>query len=376
MNALRYDRSNLTGSAKRTDEGYIEDKPVVTRTGVFPYLNPDGTIRHELRHPIDVYAADSLATLALLPVTNGHPAERVTADNAKVLAVGCTGERADVDGADVRIMMRVTDAAAVSVVDNGRRELSCGYTVDLIEGPGVYDGKPYTHRQTNIRYNHLALVDRARVGSTARLNIDGAEQIQDETETGGKTPRKDQAAMRKVNIDGIEYDAAPEVANALTKAQAAITQANADAAAATKRADTMEAERDAAIEKAKQLEAANNADAIAAGVKSRLALVSAAASVLPKEVADKLETMSDADIRTAVIKAASPEANLDGRSDDYIIARYDAAVESLGTNKRNDASAAQRMATFPRQDGGGSAQPEDAARSKMLADRANRHAAN
>ena len=95
----RFDRGQVKGDAFVTDEGYIKANAVVTRTGVFLYKNPDGTVRNELRHPDDVLKNDSLNSMKMIPVTNGHPQERlITAENAKRLAIGYTGETITHDG--------------------------------------------------------------------------------------------------------------------------------------------------------------------------------------------------------------------------------------------------------------------------------------
>jgi hypothetical protein len=87
MTAMRFDRGELRGAATRTDEGYIRADAIVTRVGVLTYRNKDGTLRRELRHPDDVFSAESLASLKLIPVTNEHPPGRlVNADNAKELS--------------------------------------------------------------------------------------------------------------------------------------------------------------------------------------------------------------------------------------------------------------------------------------------------
>ena len=64
----RYDRAPL-GRSRRTDEGFLITPAHLTRTGVLEYLNPDGSVRRELRLPEDVFAPASLETYALKPVT-------------------------------------------------------------------------------------------------------------------------------------------------------------------------------------------------------------------------------------------------------------------------------------------------------------------
>jgi len=342
MNVLRIDRATL-GPARRTDEGYIEDRPIVTRTGVFAYSD-GGNVRRELRHPDDVFAADSLASLSMLPVTMGHPDVPVTSSNAKALSIGMTGEQPKIDGSNVLAAVRITDAQAVAGIEAGRRELSLGYRVDLLEESGTYNGQPYTHRQTNIRYNHLAVVDRGRMGATARLNIDG--EMVDETET-----RKDHNMPELVSIrldSGLTYQAAPEIAHALEAIRKDAADTAAKLTAETARADKAEGERDAAAAKLATLEAQRGDTAvIAEAVKSRLALLKAAESVGFKS--DTADTMTDREVREAVIKGDNADLDLSARSDEYVAARFDAIVELRADveKHRADALANQRKAVTP-----------------------------
>lgn len=88
----RYDKGVVQGETTVTEEGFIKARAIVTRTGVFLYKNADGTIRKELRHPDDVWQLDSLESMKMIPIVNGHPTERlVTSENAKRLSIGFTG---------------------------------------------------------------------------------------------------------------------------------------------------------------------------------------------------------------------------------------------------------------------------------------------
>jgi hypothetical protein len=42
---------------------------------------------------------------------------------------------------------------------------------------GNFHGEPYTHVQRRIRYNHLALCDKARAGAQATLRLDADDAI-------------------------------------------------------------------------------------------------------------------------------------------------------------------------------------------------------
>lgn len=327
METYHVDRSRVP-SVKKTSDGYLRGDAIVTRIGVFTYLNADGTYRKELRHPDDVLSDESLGTLQMIPVTVGHPSKPVTSENADRLSVGFTGQEVRVDGRHIVVPLTVTTRAGIEAIQGGAQELSLGYKLDLIEESGSYDGESYTHRQTNIRYNHLAIVDKARAGRAARLNLDGIEasvlihSMEKET------------TMHKVNVDGIAYDAAPEVVNYLSKQTARADKAEAELQTERARADKAEAARDAAVERADAAEAALKgtvpASSIQALVQSRVALESKVARVVNL---DNVSTMTDVALMTAALKSKNSSINLDGKSEDYIVARFDALVEGLGATE-------------------------------------------
>ena len=156
-----------------TPEGYLIDNPILTRVGIFEYHNPDGTIRRELRLPEEVFAAESLASYKGKPVILTHEAGLVDVDNVQQEHIGTILSEGIQDGDNVRAQIVIHDAESL---DYGLRELSLGYTQTPDETPGVWNGQPYDAIQRNIQINHLALVEKARAGEQARLNIDGEEQ--------------------------------------------------------------------------------------------------------------------------------------------------------------------------------------------------------
>lgn len=333
--AIRVDRASMP-AVTRTPEGYLRGDAVVTRLGVFRYRNPDGSERLELRHPDDVLQAQSLDSLKLIPITIDHPAALVSPANARELAVGTTGENYRIDGRHIVSPISITHADGIAAVQAGKRELSLGYAVDLVEETGTYNGEAYTHRQTNIRYNHLAIVDVARAGQAARINLDGAA-VQSETHGSEDTPMSD-AKLATVNLDGLEYQAAPEVAKALQKAQADLTaaQTNLDSTKADmqKEIDSLTAKLDEAKAKMKQMEDERGDSAIAARVKARVGLLATAGRFVKDaaELADK----SEREIQVAVIAARHDGIDLTEKSDEYVQARFDAVVEA--EPKRDDAA--------------------------------------
>jgi hypothetical protein len=326
---FRCDRAEFKASL--TPEGYLAGEAIATRTGVFEYVNNDGTIRKELRHPDDVLVDVSLASLKLKPVTDNHPSVLVNADNASVYQVGMTGESVRVEGGNIAVSFVVTDKSTVEKIKaNKKRELSLGYTLDLVEEAGVFNGDSYTHRQTNVRYNHLAIVEKARAGRLARINMDGvAVQLHhDDKEDDSMTEKE----MQAVNLDGLTYRADAEIAKALEKATQAEKQARLDSEALKGQVDELKAQLEA-------VKATHNDEAMAQAVAERVALLENAKRVVN---VDGLQGKSDRLIKEAVIKAKH-EINLDGKSDDYVNARFDALIEAL-PSVEDEAVAKQKQA--------------------------------
>ena len=259
-------------------------------------------------------------------MTVDHPRELVTVENADALSVGMTGESVTVDGQHIVAPLTITSRTGLDAVANGIRELSLGYRVDLVEEAGEYNGQPYTHRQTNVRYNHCALVAQARAGHMARINLDGAAVLSDTA----NDPKEAKPMTVKVNLDGIEYDAAPEVKNALEKARKDAADARADAERTKvdmqKEYDALKGKMDALKEEMDKLKEDRGDAAIAAKVKARVDLLAKAGKII--DTAPHMDA-SDRDIMEAVIKSRNDKADMTGKSDDYVAARFDAVVETV-----------------------------------------------
>ena len=183
----RWDAGSV-GEVERTDQGYLRCPATITRTGVFAYQQPGGKVRRELRLPAEVFDAAAMRSFGLAPLTNGHPPVMLSARNTARYQVGSVVEPRQ-DGDHVAAYVQITDADAIAEAEAGRRQLSCGYTCDLETCAGVTDGSDgvpaglhYDAIQRNIRGNHVALVDKARAGSTVQLRLDGADAFQIESD--------------------------------------------------------------------------------------------------------------------------------------------------------------------------------------------------
>lgn len=160
---------------RKTRDGYAVAEVRAARTGIQQYAGvevgrPDLAVVNVYRPPESVFSADSMASYGFKPVTINHPAEGVTADSWKSLAVGVVGGDVVRDGGFVKVPLALMDAAAIKAVQDGTREISMGYVCDLAFEDGVTpEGEPYQAIQRDIRINHLALVPKGRAGPHCRV---------------------------------------------------------------------------------------------------------------------------------------------------------------------------------------------------------------
>ena len=371
-----------------TPEGYLIDNPILTRVGIFEYHNPDGTIRRELRLPEEVFAAESLASYKGKPVILTHEAGLVDVENVQQEHIGTILSEGIQDGDNVRAQIVIHDAESL---DYGLRELSLGYTQTPDETPGVWNGQPYDAIQRNIQINHLALVEKARAGEQARLNIDGEEQggnQMSKARKDGLTPEeiarlveeyKQRQAQRMENTnptadegtnpdeqttDEGETDPVQEVKDrrdrrdasgdceTMDEASGVIAQQDEDiqklldfiaqlqakidfdeaSAEEEAKADSEGETAEANADEEEHQENPLNMDSIDAYVNQKIELI----RLGDKLNLDGIETMKPMDAKKAIITKVHPNIRLDGKDTAYINAMFDIAKESVGKRKGVD----------------------------------------
>lgn len=348
----RYERLDswmLVGCAVTDADGFLRDSPIVARTGIYIYQQPDGTIRREYRPPGEVFDTDSEASFIGKPIVVGHPASGiVNSDTAQDLAIGTIlSSGYPKDETNIACDIVIHNPSAIGE----KRGLSLGYRVDIEEAPGITpDGQQYDVIQRNIRINHLAVVDRGRAGAKARLNLDGDEIIE-----GVET-------KMKIKIDSVDFEVDEKIANyvnslqnkeenARVKLDTANTELKsvkeqntalkADADDKKAKLDAMTAERDglkakvdaADAEKEKAVKEA--VEAVKADMQERAELEETAKIAK----VEKTDGLTNAELKAGIVKAAFGEKfKLDGASDAYLDGAYSAAKEMLrNDNAKNQA---------------------------------------
>jgi len=243
-----------------------------------------GTVRHY--NPPAVLEA-ALTDLQDVPVTFNHPAKMVTTQTYRDVAAGHVVGAAAFTAGHIHATLAIQDAQLLQAIEaHVAREVSMGYSVEYDDTPGVTEaGEVYDVIRTKISWNHIAIVPEGRAGRSVRCMLDSQDIPTDEAEVLYKI---DGAEVAQDNTQAA-IDAVCGARDAAVAQVAALTDALAVA--------TSDAALDAAVQK--------RIDADAAAVAAAAAVVAATA-------------------RRAAVQLSFPQIALDGRSQDYIDALFDA----------------------------------------------------
>lgn len=160
----------------KNDFWFIQKNPI-TKVGVFPYLGKQisqdcepNKIYYVLRPKEELFKKETLDSLKLLPLVDEHtmlgkdftPAEEKGID-------GVLGEQVVHDSDTIYTDIKIYSEEMKDLIRNGKKELSLGYLCSYDKAEGTYKGQRYDYIQRNIIGNHLALVDKGRMGSDVRV---------------------------------------------------------------------------------------------------------------------------------------------------------------------------------------------------------------
>lgn len=423
----RFDRVEQLKPPTKLDNGFLRVEGRIARVGIQEYRDAKGGIRRELRLPEEVFNEDSLNSFRLLPITNDHPPVMLTADNATKYAVGALGEpRKDGDYITSEMLLHDSKAIADALAGKNQLSNGYTAELDDTQDEAITKkwGK-YDAIQRGIRGNHCALVSMARAGVEARLRLDGTDAecasfaVPNESMlVSTQSPTEEiQPMPHSLVIDGMKFETADanaqaqhdryvdrirkDAERATADVQAkfdALAKEMADAKAALSalqaKHDTLTEKQKADADKmvkcdecsgkgkidgngeckncegkgeyaAKTDTAEKRKDSlgriIARGVKSRAALVVIARKHLGEN--EKLDDLDDIEIKRRVVKKLNPAANLDGKDEIYVQARFDGCLETAPTHI--DQARANATARAVHRDDEAPTNPEDA-RQKMI----------
>ena len=219
--AKSYFGTRLSNNIAKTPEGFLVCYNVpIARTGYQDYAPEEVGIENAkvvngivkvFRSPEQVFATATIASAEGKDVTDLHPSEWLNTINHSSYSKGhCQnvrkgeGEFADFLIADLFIK----DAVLINKIDNGQREVSCGYNHDYAETENGIE-------QINIIMNHVAIVPNGRAGKEVSIR-DAKPNIKKElNKMSGKTWKEKIFGM---GMKEFAKDATPEqVAEAMSE---------------------------------------------------------------------------------------------------------------------------------------------------------------
>ena len=163
------------------ENGYITiPKNPISKSGIFQYLGksispelePDRTYNvwrpvEELNNP------ETIESFRLTPWIPEHVMLGAGFTPAESVGVqGVTGETVEFVGDTLYSKLKLFGEDLKKLIKAGLKELSCGFRCQWVIQSGTFGGKPYDVIQRQIRGNHLASVDNARMGSDVRVAMD------------------------------------------------------------------------------------------------------------------------------------------------------------------------------------------------------------
>lgn len=326
-------------STRKTEEGYLIAEAFAVRTGIQLYagdeVDPDNEYGLRDRPVVRVYRSEkevrdvnSLRSFSHAPITIGHPKEAVTAANWKDLAVGEVSTEATWEDNKIKLPLIFKDARAAVVIDSGVRELSAGYRCQLVVGDGVSpEGETYDAAQTNIRINHLAIVPKGRAGEQCRID----DAVFADHWGAAPLDSKEKPMSTKPVVLGDSRTVVQVAAEDAAKVEAAFTDMQAKHAAEIaainaahdKAMGAKDAELSTLGDQLKAVEAKVLSDAqIDERAAARAALFDSAKKLAPT-LADSARSLSDAELRRAVLVARLGDAKVKDKSDDWCCGVFD-----------------------------------------------------
>lgn len=186
---MAMDFQSLTTARHKDNNGHlIVDRTCITKAAINPYrgqeipnwqalgLDPN-KIYMLLRCPTELQRAlPTFQGLQLLerhtPVSSEEPEKEST--------VGSIGTVVEMDGDNVYSSLRVYDQNAIDLIESEKlNQLSAGYAYTADMTSGEWKGEHYDGVMRNIHGNHVALVERGRIGKDAIIADEMPNEIEE-----------------------------------------------------------------------------------------------------------------------------------------------------------------------------------------------------
>lgn len=187
MPKIVFDSLPIDSVRRYDDNGFLHVETAnLTKEQVAPYRGDEipnferlgfkaDEIYHGYRPARELATRETVQSLNGIPIHLKHHVDSADAP-AKDSRIGSTGTDAVFDAPYLKNSLHFTDGDAIRRIQDGSmKELSLGYMYTPVREDGEFNGEHYDFIMTDIRANHLALVERGRAGPDV---VVGDEQLQ------------------------------------------------------------------------------------------------------------------------------------------------------------------------------------------------------
>lgn len=330
-------------SKKLNENGYLVIKCIFARIGIQERYGAEinqsfepTKLYREYRSPDEVFKPIVLESFRNVVITNDHPQEgTLTPQNTKYHAIGFVSSTVEVvDSSYLACEITIYDEKTIDDIQNGKVELSAGYLYSIL----MVEHEDYDYIQTDIKPNHIAIVQAGRCGSVCSIALDSSNSKQ------GKTmkiifkvmlPGGSEKIISEIEVSEENAEAVQGVADTVFEMSKAKCDANnANDEDMQKLQDELKA-KDEIIDKLQaevdsKKDVATDSKAVHALALDFSGVMSVASSCGVEIVANDMTAT-----KKAVIAKVNSDLALDGKSDAYIATAYDICASQL---KNADAS--------------------------------------
>lgn len=336
-----------------TKEGYLLAKNCkMAKTGVLQYHHSEigdidgmpedrrGTVIKVHRAASPLLDEETINSFKSKPVTVLHPDELLSAETAKNELVGMTRDNLRSDGKFIIGDILIMDKDAIELIGEGTKELSLGYSADIIWCPGTSEDGDYDAIMKNYSGNHVAIVPNGRCGSECKI-----------TDSKTNPNKKGNTAMDEdIVIAGVTHKVNKAVAKHVKDMEMEQEQAEKKDGDYEKKMEDMHAEKEKLEGKLDGLKAdmeemkkhkVGDAD-ISDLVSARVELERKAQSIIGDSASFKGQT--DRQVKVSAVKARNGMEIADSKHDEYVNAMFDhVCIEVKASETKTIADAATEL---------------------------------
>lgn len=344
MNDVRISRYEIKKDSVQLNEvdDSITFKARIAKSGVLDYYEYDFdsgdfvTVK-EANLPEDIFDNATLETAKNIIVTNEHPYNLINSNTARDEFRGFSLSDVEVeDDKFISVSIKVFDKDLQSDILAGRKnQVSVGKIVKVLDEQGEFEGEAYDKRQTQIRFNHIAIVGQGRAGDEVKVLTDSKNKIRFDYKPEIKN--KEEETMAEEVVSKEEYNKLKGKYDAMEKEKVKL---EGEKTTLEEKLDNLEKEKskmdginEATSQKIKELEEKLDATVSREEFNSKLNLI----REVEKLTNEKVDANStNRELMEMVIKKDNAEMDLSGKDDLFVEGMYEVVKGNLNVVSKTD----------------------------------------